>query len=128
MKQYSFFLREGQSVLLIVTCLPVDEITYMDYIYQYIDIDIWKEAEMVLTKKVMILFDSDKYKKLKLKARLHKKSVGALIRDTIEEVVLLDDRVSKKKRMEAAKRIVSADEKPVEWEEIEKLIAQGHAK
>lgn len=100
----------------------------MDYIYQYIDIDIWKEAEMVLTKKVMILFDPDKYKKLKLKARLHKKSVGALIRDTIEEVVLLDDRVSKKKRMEAAKRIVSADEKPVEWEEIEKLIAQGHAK
>ena len=83
---------------------------------------------MVLTKKVMILFDPDKYKKLELKARLHKKSVGALIRDTIEEVVLLDDKVSKKKRMEAAKRIVSADEKPVEWEEIEKLIAQGHVK
>ena len=83
---------------------------------------------MVLSKKVMILFDPDKYKKLELKARLYKKSVGALIRDTIEEAVLSDDKVSKKKRMEAAKRIVSADEKLVEWEEIEKLIAQGHVK
>ena len=83
---------------------------------------------MVLSKKVMILFDPDKYKKLELKARLYKKSVGALIRDTIEEAVLSDDKESKKKRMEAAKRIVSADEKLVEWEEIEKLIAQGHVK
>ena len=82
---------------------------------------------MVLTKKVMILFDPDKYKKLKLKARLHNKSVGALIRDTMEEYAIPGDKISKKKRMEAAKRIVSAEEKPVEWKEIEKLIARGHA-
>lgn len=83
---------------------------------------------MSLTKKVMILFDPDKYKKLELKARLYKKSVGALIRDTMEENDIPDDEISRKKRMEAARRIVSADEKPVEWKEIEKLIAQGHAK
>ncbi|MCL5771173.1 MAG: hypothetical protein M1479_02725 [Actinobacteria bacterium] len=82
---------------------------------------------MALTKKVMILFDPDKYKKLELKARLYKKSVGALIRDTIEEVVIPDERVSKKKKMEAAQRIVAADEEMPEWEEIEKQIAQGHA-
>ena len=83
---------------------------------------------MPLTKKVMILFEPDKYKKLELKARLHKKSVGALIRDTMEECVIPDDKISKKKRMEAARRIVSAEEKQVEWKEIEKLIAQGHTK
>ena len=77
---------------------------------------------MALTKKVMILFDPDKYKKLEFKARLHKKSVGALIRDTMEK----DDKISKKRRIEAARRIISADEKPVEWKEIEKLIARGH--
>jgi len=76
----------------------------------------------------MILFDPDKYKKLEFKARLHKKSVGALIRDTMEEYDIPNDKISKKRRMEAAKRIVSADEKPVEWKEIEKLIAQGHAR
>ena len=52
---------------------------------------------MPLTKKVMILFDPDKYKKLELKARLHKKSVGALIRDTMEENDIPDDKISKKK-------------------------------
>ncbi len=81
---------------------------------------------MALTKKVMILFDPDKYKKLEFKARLHNKSVGALIRDTMEEYDIPDDKISKKRRMEAARRIVSADEKPVEWKEIEKLIARGH--
>lgn len=83
---------------------------------------------MSLTKKVMILFDPDKYKKLELKARLHKKSVGALIRDTMEENDMPDDEISRKKRMDAARRIVSADEKSVEWKEIERLIAQGHTK
>jgi urease gamma subunit len=81
---------------------------------------------MALTKKVMILFDPEKYKKLEMKARLNKKSVGALIRDTIEDTVIMDDGKSKRNRMEAARKIVSVDEKPVEWDEIEKLIARGH--
>ncbi len=83
---------------------------------------------MALTKKVMILFDPEKYKVLKLKARMQKKSVGALVRDTIEKVVILDERDAKKEKMEAAKRIISAEEESVDWEEIEKLIAKGHAK
>ncbi|MCL5986151.1 MAG: hypothetical protein M1371_06250 [Actinobacteria bacterium] len=94
-----------------------------------IDIDIGKVMKvMALTKKVMILFDPKEYEKLELKAKLFKKSVGALIRESIERAVLSDDEASRKNKMEAAKRIVSVDEKPVEWEEIEKLIAQGHAK
>jgi len=83
---------------------------------------------VALTKKVMILFDPEKYKVLKLKARMQKKSVGALVRDTIEKVVILDERDVKKEKMEAAKRIISAEEESVDWEEIEKLIAKGHAK
>jgi len=39
-----------------------------------------------------------------------------------------NDKISKKKRMEAARRIVSAEEKLVEWKEIEKLIAQAHTR
>jgi hypothetical protein len=81
---------------------------------------------MTLTKKVMILFDPEKYRKLEMKARLNKKSVGALIRDTLEDTVIMDDRKSKRKRMEAAREIVSVEENPVEWDEIEKLIARGH--
>jgi len=81
---------------------------------------------VALTKKVMILFDPEKYKVLKLKARMQKKSVGALVRDTMERVVILDERESKKERVEAAKRIISSEEESVDWKEIEKLIAQGH--
>jgi hypothetical protein len=44
----------------------------------------------------------------------------------MDENDIPDDKISKKKRIEAARRIVSTDEKPVEWKEIEKLIARGH--
>jgi len=81
---------------------------------------------MSLTKKVMILFDPEKYKVLELKAKIQKKSVGALVRDTMERVVILDEMESKKERVEAAKRIISSEEESVDWKEIEKLIAQGH--
>ena len=81
---------------------------------------------MSLTKKVMILFDPEKYKVLELEAKIQKKSVGALVRDTMEKVVILDERESKKERFEAAKRIVSSQEESVDWKEIERLIAQGH--
>jgi len=81
---------------------------------------------MSLTKKVMILFDPEKYKVLELKAKIQKKSVGALVRDTMERVVILDEMDSKKERVEAAKRIISSEEESVDWKEIEKLIAQGH--
>ena len=75
-----------------------------------------------------MLFDPEKYKVLELKARMQKKSVGALVRDTIEKVVILDERESKKEKLEAAQRIVSADEEPADWKEIEKLIARGHSR
>ena len=37
-----------------------------------------------------------------------------------------DEKISIEKRIEAAKRIVSAEEKPVDWEEIKKVINQVH--
>ena len=60
----------------------------------YIDIEDGKT--MGLTKKVMILFEPDKYKKLEHKPKSYKKSVGALIRDTMEECVISEDKISKK--------------------------------
>lgn len=81
---------------------------------------------MTLTKKAMILFDPDQYRKLEEKAKLRKTSVGALIREAVEHTILGEDEFSKKRRLEAAKRLVSVEEDLLSWEEIEKLIAQGH--
>ena len=43
---------------------------------------------MALTKRVMILFDADRYRKLEDEARRRGCSVGALIRETLENDVL----------------------------------------
>lgn len=81
---------------------------------------------MGLTKKTMILFDPKQYRKLEIKAKLRKTSVAALVREAVEQTVLAEDEMSKKKRIEAAKRLVSAEEEMLSWEEIEGLIARGH--
>ncbi|MDI6688936.1 MAG: ribbon-helix-helix protein, CopG family [Actinomycetota bacterium] len=81
---------------------------------------------MSLTKKAMILFEPEQYRKLEEKAKLRGVSVAALIREAVEKTVLAEDEVSKKVRMQAAQRIISAQEKLPTWEEIEELIARGH--
>lgn len=81
-----------------------------------------------LTKKAMILFDPEQYRKLEQEARRRKSSVGQLVREAVEKFILASDKVSRYERIKAAERIVSAQEEVPEWEEIEKLIARGHTK
>ena len=81
-----------------------------------------------LTRKAMILFDPEQYRKLEEEARRRKSSVGTLVREAVEKAVLAKSKITLDERIEAAERIVSAREEIPEWEEIEKLIARGHAK
>lgn len=81
----------------------------------------------MLTKKVMVLFEPEKYKKLEKYAFLHETSVGALIRESVEKVILKDD-LSKEKRIKAAQRLVSAEEDMPEWEELEKTFLKVRSK
>lgn len=81
-----------------------------------------------LTRKAMILFDPEQYRKLEEEARRRKSSVGTLVREAVEKAVLGKSKVTLDERIEAAERIVSAREEIPEWEEIEKLIARGHTK
>ncbi len=81
-----------------------------------------------LTKKAMILFDPEQYRKLEEEARRRKSSVGTLVREAVEKAILDKSKVSHEERIKAAERIVSAQEEIPEWEEVEKLIARGHTK
>lgn len=81
---------------------------------------------MTLTKKAMILFDPQKYKKLEKEAKRRHTSVGELVREAVEVAILAKQEPAKQKRLAAARRLIFAEEKVPEWEEIEKIIARGH--
>ncbi len=81
---------------------------------------------MPLTKKAMVLFEPGQYRKLEEKAKLRGKSVAALVREAVEKAILAEDEVSRKVRIQAAQRIVSAQEDLLSWEKIEELIGRGH--
>jgi intein/homing endonuclease len=79
---------------------------------------------MPFTKKAMVLFEPEKYRRLKEIARKQNISVGEIIRKAIDEMVL--KRAAEDERLEAAKRLTVAEEDCVEWAEIEKIIAKAH--
>ncbi|HED00882.1 MAG TPA: hypothetical protein ENN18_10990 [Proteobacteria bacterium] len=79
---------------------------------------------MPLTKKAMVLFDPEKYRRLKEIARKQHISVGEVIRKAIDEMVL--KRSTEDERLEAAKRLTAPEEGFMEWAEIEKIIAKAH--
>lgn len=81
---------------------------------------------MPLTKKAMVLFDDEQYKKLEEYARSHHVSVGKIIRDSVNTVILKKGNVEK--RIQAAVRLTSAEEDTVDWDEFEKTITKGHAR
>ena len=81
---------------------------------------------MALTKRVMILFDAQRYQKLEEEARQRHCSVGALIRETLENEVLRKGKTSRSARLKAAKRLTSMEEDVPDWDKIERLIARGH--
>lgn len=78
---------------------------------------------MSLTKKTMILFDMEQYEKLKEFAKKHHKSMGQLIRESVETMVLKKANIEE--RVQAAMRLTSAEEM-VEWEEFERAVSKGH--
>ena len=81
---------------------------------------------MALTKRVMILFDAERYRKLEEEARRRDCSVGALIRETLENEVLRKGKASRSARLQAAKRLTSMKEDIPDWDKLERLIARGH--
>jgi len=81
---------------------------------------------MPLTKRVMVLFDPERYQRLEKEAKKRNSSVGALIREAVAKEVLEKSEVSRSTKLEAAKQLISMKEDVPDWEEIEKLITQGH--
>jgi hypothetical protein len=81
---------------------------------------------MALTKRVMILFDAERYRKLEEEARQRHCSVGALIRETLENEVLRKAKASRSAKLQAAKRLTSMEEDVPDWDRTERLIARGH--
>ncbi len=81
---------------------------------------------MPLTKRVMILFDPERYQKVAEEAKRHHYSVGALIREAVDKAVLNESEASKSTKLEAAAQLISMKEDVPDWDEIEELIARGH--
>jgi len=81
---------------------------------------------MPLTKRVMILFDPERYQKLEEEARQRHCSIGALIRETLESGVLRKGEASRSTKLQAAKRLISMEEDVPDWDKVERLIARGH--
>lgn len=79
---------------------------------------------MPLTKKTMILFDEEQYKKIKQFAKERHISVGQAIRESVETIVSSKGNVEE--RIQAAIRLTSAEEE-VDWDEFEKTLSKGHA-
>lgn len=83
-------------------------------------------VNMVLSKKVMVLFDPKQYKKIEEKAKLKGLSVGALIRQAVVEGVLKKEEIAGDVRLKAAQRLISAEEEIVEWQRLEEFVGREH--
>lgn len=81
---------------------------------------------MGLTRKVMVLFDPERYQKVAEEARRRHYSVGALIREALDREFAEESESSRSAKLEAAARLTSMGEDVPDWDEIEKLIARGH--
>ncbi len=81
---------------------------------------------MGLTKKVMVLFDPEEFKKVEKHARLKGISVAKLIRNAVEKMITEDAELEKKARLMAARRLVEAEEPVLEWDELERIQERGH--
>lgn len=81
---------------------------------------------MGLTRKVMVLFDPEQYEKIKEHAHLRGITVGSLIREAVEKELARSEMPDKNTKLEAARRLTSAQEETVEWDELERLLDRGH--
>jgi len=80
---------------------------------------------MPLTKKAMVLFDEKQYKRIADFAKTHHLSVGQVIRDAVDVVVL--KKGNSEERMKAAVRLTSAKDVDADWDEFERSVMKGHA-
>jgi hypothetical protein len=80
---------------------------------------------MALTKKAMVLFDEKQYKRVADFAKSRHISVGQVIRDAVDAVVL--KKGSSEERMKAALRLTSAADAGVDWDAFESSVMKGHA-
>lgn len=78
-----------------------------------------------LTKRLQLLLTQEQYRKLKAYAAKHKRSIGAVIRDSITRT--LSER-SKSEKMKALERLLSRSAPVGDWEEMEQEIMRGHIK
>jgi len=81
---------------------------------------------MGMTKKVMVLFDPEQYQRLAEHARFKGISVGSLIRQAADKVLAENDDEAREIRMQAARRLIDAEETVMEWDEIERMLERGH--
>lgn len=80
---------------------------------------------MPLTKKAMILFDEEQYKRIADFAKAHHTSVGEVIRNAVDAVVLKKGNADE--RMKAAMRLTSPTDADAGWDEFEHSLLKGHA-
>lgn len=80
---------------------------------------------MPLTKKAMVLFDEQQYKRIADFAKSRHISVGQVIRDAVDIVVL--KKRSSEERIKAAMRLTSTTDADADWEEFERSTMKGHA-
>ncbi len=81
---------------------------------------------MGMTKKVMVLFDPEQYQKLAEHARYKGISVGSLIRQAAEKSLAEDEDAAREIRIQAARRLIEAEETIMEWDEMERMLERGH--
>jgi hypothetical protein len=80
---------------------------------------------MPLTKKAMVLFDEKQYKRIADFAKSRHVSVGQVIRDAVDSVVL--KKGSSEERMKAAMRLTATTDADADWDEFERSVMKGHA-
>jgi hypothetical protein len=79
---------------------------------------------MALTKKAMVLFDEKQYKRVADFAKTHHLSVGEVIRNAVDAVVL--QKGNAEERMKAAIRLTSGKDADADWDEVERSLMKGH--
>jgi len=76
-----------------------------------------------LTKKIQILFSDEQFESLKRVAEEKKTSVGALVREAVEEIYLKE---IKEKRKRIAQHLINMNLPVDEWEKMEEEIIRSN--
>jgi hypothetical protein len=79
---------------------------------------------MPLTKKAMVLFEEKQYKRIADFAKSRHISVGQVIRDAVDAVVL--KKGGSEARMKAAVRLTSTMDADADWDKFERSVMKGH--